>query len=383
MTSIGIICEYNPFHNGHLYHLNEVKKMFPNTPIILIMSGNFTQRGIPSIINKWDKTILALEYGIDLVIELPFVFASQSADVFAKGCIELLKELKVTDLVFGSEINDIKTLTELANIQINNTEYNQLVKELLTEGYNYPTALSKALEKITNINISMPNDILGLSYIKEIIRKQALITPHTIKRTIDFHTKDVINNITSASNIREKLYQKQSINNLVPDKVLDTLNNCSLHFIEDYFSLLKYKILLDNDLSQYQTVDEGIENRIKKFIIQSTSINDLITKVKTKRYTYNKIERMLTHILCNFTKVEATNIHNEYIRVLGFSKQGQTYLNQIKKDLTLPIINNYKPNVSNIFDIEFRTTMAYASILNEKDKINLIEKEFKQPPLQN
>lgn len=383
MTSVGIICEYNPFHNGHLYHLNEVKKIFPDTPIILIMSGNFTQRGIPSIINKWDKTKLALEYGIDLVIELPFVFASQSADIFAEGCVELLKELKVTDLVFGSEINDIKTLTELANIQINNTEYNHLVKELLTEGYNYPTALSKALEKITNININMPNDILGLSYIKEIISEQAPITPHTIKRTIDFHTKDVINNITSASNIRERLYQKQSINNLVPDKVLDTLNKHPLHFIEDYFSLLKYKILLDNDLSQYQTVDEGIENRIKKFIIQSTSINDLITKVKTKRYTYNKIERMLTHILCNFTKEEATNIHNEYIRVLGFSKQGQTYLNQIKKDLTLPIITNYKPNISTIFDIEFRTTMAYASILNEKDKINLIEKEFKQPPLQS
>lgn len=383
MNSVGIICEYNPFHNGHLYHLKEVKKLFPDTPIILIMSGNFSQRGIPSIMNKWDKTSLALDYGVDLVIELPFVFASQGADLFAKGCVELLKELKVTHIVFGSETNDVDTLINLANIQINNKEYDKLAKTFLDNGYNYPTALSKALTKITNINLNTPNDILGLAYIKEIIKQKAPIKPVTIKRTIDFHSQSVINNITSASNIRQKMYKKQNIDNLVPNQVLKYLKNNHLHFTEDYFPLLKYKIFTDQNLARYQTVDEGIEHRIQKYIINSISIDDLINKIKTKRYTYNKIMRMLTHILCNFTKEEATNIHNEYIRILGFSKLGQAYLNKIKKDLNLPIITNYKQKFSHNLDIELRVTMIYASILKEKDKINLIEKEFKQPPIQN
>lgn len=382
MNSVGIICEYNPFHNGHLYHLEEVKKLFPNTPIILIMSGHFTQRGIPSIINKWEKTKLALDYGVDLVIELPFVFASQGADVFAKGCIQLLKALKVSNLVFGSETNDIDTLTRLANIQIDNIEYDKLVKSLLDDGYSYPTALSKALSQLTDININQPNDILGLTYIKEIIKQKASINPFTIKRTVDFHSDEIINNVASASNIREKLYQKQNIDNLVPKHVKTILNDNPQHFIEDYFPFLKYKIFSDHNLAKYQTVDEGIENRIKKYIINSTSVNDLVNQIKTKRYTYNKIMRMLTHILCSFTKKEAFNLNSEYIRILGFSNLGQTYLNNIKKDLTLPIITSYKPDFSKILDIEMRSTKVYASILKEKDKINLIEKEFKQPPLQ-
>lgn len=382
MNSVGIICEYNPFHNGHLYHLNEVKKLFPNTPIILIMSGHFTQRGIPSIINKWEKTKLALDYGIDLVIELPFVFASQSADIFAKGSIELLKELKVSYLVFGSETNDVDTLINLAKIQINNPEYDQLVKSFLDKGYNYPTALSKALTKISKVDLNNPNDILGLAYIKEIIKQKAKIKPITIKRTVGFHSDSIIDNITSASNIRQKIYDNQNIEQLVPKPVYNCLTQCSLHFTENYFPLLKYKIMIESNLEQYQTVDEGIENRIDKCIITSISTDQLVNSIKTKRYTYNKIMRMLTHILCSFTKQEAININNEYIRLLGFSKIGQTYLNKIKKDLHLPIITNYKPKFSHILDIEIRATKVYASTLNEKDKISLIEKEFKQSPLQ-
>ena len=127
MKTIGIIAEYNPFHNGHIYHLKKIKELFPDSRLVLVLSGNFTQRGLPSIINKWDKTKIALQYGIDLVIELPYPFATQSADIFAKGAIEILNEINCDYLVFGSESNNIEELKELANIQIKNPELNKLI----------------------------------------------------------------------------------------------------------------------------------------------------------------------------------------------------------------------------------------------------------------
>ena len=190
MKTVGIICEYNPFHNGHIYHLEKVKELFPNSLIILVMSGNFTQRGIPSIINKWDKTQIALNYGIDLVIELPFVFATQSADVFAKGAISILKELKTEYVVFGSESNNVDNLIELANVSLYNKDYQSKIKEYLNNGDNYPTALSKAFKDFNFETVNTPNDLLGLSYVKSIIKNNYNIEPITIKRTNDFHDKE-------------------------------------------------------------------------------------------------------------------------------------------------------------------------------------------------
>ena len=183
MKAVGIICEYNPFHNGHLYHLLETKKMFKDSVVIAVMVGNFCQRGESSIIDKWTKTKIALEYGIDLVIELPFYFATQSADIFSRGSIEILNHLKVDDLVFGSESNDLEKLKKMANIQVNNDEYNNIVKEHMNNGESYPSALAKATNIISKEEISTPNDILGITYIREIINTNSKMKPHTIKRT--------------------------------------------------------------------------------------------------------------------------------------------------------------------------------------------------------
>ena len=161
MKIIGIVCEYNPFHLGHLYQLNKVKEMYHDSIIIVVCSSNFTQRGDVSILNKWDKTRIALEYGVDIFIELPFGYATQSSDIFAKGAIEILNNLKIDILVFGSESDNIKELINLANIQLNNKDYNNIVKKYLDQGINYPTALSKALDDIKNIKINKKNDLLG------------------------------------------------------------------------------------------------------------------------------------------------------------------------------------------------------------------------------
>lgn len=379
MKSVGIICEYNPFHNGHIYHLDKVKELYPNHTIILAMSGNFTQRGDVSIINKWDKTKIALKYGVDIVVEIPYVFATESADKFAYAAVNLLNELGVEAIVFGSETNNVEKLEELANIQLYDKKYNKLVKEYIDEGINYPTALSKALFDITGKKIDKPNDILALSYIREINKLESDIKPVSIKRNNDYNSLELNDGMTSASSIRYALYNKENIENYIPEETEECLDKPV--FNENYFSLLKYKILTEEDLSIYQTVDEGIENRLKKYIVNSKNLEEFILKIKTKRYTYNKLNRMFNHIMCNFTKEEAERLDEvEYIRILGFSYNGQDYLNKIKREIDLPIITRFT-NEFEMLNIEYRATCVYATVMNEKDKIKLIESEYKNPPI--
>ena len=381
MTTVGIICEYNPFHNGHIYHLKKIKELYPDSTIILVMTGNFSQRGIPSIINKWDKTEIALNYGVDLVIELPFSFATQSADIFAKGAISILNALKVNYLVFGSESNNIEELTELAKLVINNQNYELKVKEYLDHGNNYPTSLNKALYELSNKDIKLPNDLLGFSYIKEIIKEKSNIIPVTIPRTNNYHDLDLNkNNISSASSIRNSYRSNNNWQSQVPKETIKAMND-SKFLLENYFPILKYKILTSDNLSEYQTVDEGIENKIKKEIVESETITDLITRLKSKRYTYSRISRMLIHILCSFTKEKAKTMNDiEYIRILGFSSLGQKYLNTIKKDCIYPIITTYSKGNSKMLEYEKIVTSVYASILPENKKNKLIKEEYRNKP---
>lgn len=367
MCSVGIICEYNPFHNGHLYHINKIREMFNNPTIVLVMSGNFTQRADASIINKWEKTKIALNNGIDLVIELPFEFATQSADIFSYGACKILNELEVDYLVFGSESNDVNMLKSIAKIQLTD-EYQTIVKKYLNKKINYPTALSKALNHFGFNDINMPNDILGLSYIRELIKLNSNIKPVTIKRTTDYNDKNLKESITSASSIRENI-KKKDISSYVPKDTYNALKN-ELYLTEDYFPYLKYKILSEIDnINIYQTVDEGIENKIKKVINYSNSYDELISNIKSKRYTHSKIKRMLLHILVSFTKEEAIKRRElKYIRVLGFNKKGQKYLNKVKKKVSVPILTKFKKEM----ELELRVTSIY-DIINNND---LLRKEI-------
>ena len=343
---IGVIAEYNPFHNGHIYHLNKIKENYPNSTIILVMSGDITERGDISIINKWDKTEIALKYGIDLVVELPFKYASQSADIFAKGAIEILNELKVDKIIFGSESNDIELLYKLANIQLNK-EYNNLVKKYIKQ-YSYPDALGKALKELTNININTPNDLLGLSYIKEIIKNNYNIECETIKRTNDYNSK-ILTGISSATSIRNAINNNTDISNSVPIETLSKINNKLV--LDNYFDIIKYKIVSTYDLKYILGIDDKIEPRIRKSIKISNNIDELIQNIKTKKYSYNRIKRLLIYILVDYKKKE----HNSknYIRILGFNKKGNKHLSRIKKNISLPIITNYS-NSNHLIDIDIR-----------------------------
>ena len=209
MKAIGIIAEYNPFHNGHLYHLNKIKETYKDYKIILVMNGNFTERGDVSIIDKWKKTEIALKAGIDLVVELPFPFSTQSADYFSYGAITILENLGVEKVVFGSESDNIEDLTLIARTEINNPEFDKLVKIYSKLGNNYPTALSLALQDLTGKKINTPNDLLGISYIKTILKHNYKIEPITIKRNNNYHNQELNEINSSATAIREALKNKK------------------------------------------------------------------------------------------------------------------------------------------------------------------------------
>ena len=374
MHVIGVIAEYNPFHKGHLYQINKIKEKYPNSLLVVVTSSSFTQRGDISLLNKWDKTKIALDNNVDLVVELPFVYSTQSSDLFAEGAISILNNLKIDTLVFGTERDNISDLELLADIQINNIEYQDKVKEYLSQGLNYATSTNKALEDLTNIKVDTPNDLLALSYIKQIKKHNYPIKYINIKRTTSYHGSEILDNITSASNIRRLYLSDNTIDNLIPfdKKYLYKIN------MNKYYDILKYKILAeDTSISKYQTVDEGIESRIIKSIYTSNNYEELIQNIKTKRYTYNKISRMLLHILVGFTKKDASNISIDYIRVLGFTRRGQEYLNKIKKELSIPLVIGYKKNISKVLDIELKATKIYALVAD----MSLIKREYQTKPI--
>ena len=363
MEVIGIVAEYNPFHNGHLYQINEIKKMYPDSIIISIIDGYFGQRGNMSIITKEDKVKDALSNQVDIILELPILYASQSADIFANSAIKLLSELKITKLCFGSESNNLDILNKIADKELEN-DFNNKVKEYLKEGINYPTALKKALD--IDFDYNNPNDLLAISYLKAIKENKYNITPISIKRTNEYHDIKKSNGILSANNIRNKIINNVDIKEFVP-----IVND---YHYNDYFNHLKLSIL-NSDLTSILDVDEGLDNSLLKNIKTSNNIDELITNIKSKRYTYNKINRMLTHILLDIKKNDA-NLDIDYLKILGFSSKGKEYLNSIKKDINLPLYNN--KTESKVKNYELKSSMIYDLINNT----NTYDYEIKNKPIQ-
>ena len=367
---IGIVVEYNPFHNGHKYQIDKIKEKYKDSLIIVCMSSSFTQRGELSILNKFDKTKIALNNGVDIVIELPYLYSTQSSDIFASYSIKLLNSLKIDTLCFGTESNNIDDIKNNANIQLNNKNFNIKVKEYMDNGINYPTALNNALKDLNGSSINTPNDLLSLSYIKEILKNNYNIELFNRKRTNDYHDKKSNSDIVSSSNIREKILNSIDIKEYVPSDTYKLLKNKKIE--SKYFDYLKYKIISEDNLEKYLDVDEGLNIRIKNVINKSNNLEELIQNIKTKRYTYNKISRMLNHILCSLTKEENNIKDLEYIRILGFSNKGQQYLNSIKKNINLPILNKYDTNKYKVLKIEKRVSDIYSLIYEDimKDEIN-------------
>ncbi len=377
MKILGLIVEYNPFHHGHLYHLNKAKELLNPDLTIAVMSGHFVQRGEPAISDKWTRAQIAIKNGVDLVIELPFVYSVQSADYFAHGAIDILAKLKVTDIVFGSENGDINIFKDIAyTIKNNQKAYNNIVKEQMNLGLRYPDACNQALSLLMNKTVTTPNDLLGLAYVKEIIDHDYPIEMHCIKRTNDFHSLQ-IEAISSASAIRHALKNKIDIKN----QFCNYKEYKEFYFLDDLYPYLRYKILTTNNqsLKQLHLVDEGIENLLKEKILVSNNMEQLITNLSSKRYTRSRIQRMLIHILMNNTKDQIINaMHLNYIRILKMNNNGQAYLNKIKKVCEYKLITNFSSYTHPALDLEFKATKLLSCLSINPNK--LVELEYKSIP---
>ena len=372
MRVVGIVAEYNPFHYGHLYQIRKVKEMYPDSIIIAIISTNYTQRGGFSLINKWDKTRICLNYGIDMVVELPTLYTTQGADMFAYGAISILNMLHIDTLVFGMDCVDVEYPINAARTEINNSKYDELVQKYLLTGVNYPTALGNALKEMIGYTTDKPNDLLAISYIKEIIKNNYKIEPVGIKRTNDYHGKEIKSSIVNASLIRDMLDKNMDVSKYVPIETYKCLN---MKNFDNGYLLLKYNISNnENRLYEYLTVDEGIENRILKYYKDCDNWCALVNLIKTRRYTYNKVNRMLMHILLNIKKID--NDKEIYLRVLGFNDIGRNYLKQIKKDID--VINTCKQGINKALDIEINATYIYSLVTGDN---SLIEREYKNKPI--
>ncbi|WP_241761722.1 nucleotidyltransferase, partial [Fusobacterium nucleatum] len=336
---IGLIVEYNPFHNGHLHHIQKIDRLFEDNTKIAVMSGDFVQRGEPSLINKFEKTKIALSQGIDIVIELPAFYSTQSAEIFAKGSVNLLDRLSCNYLVFGSESNDLEKLKKIANISLTK-EFTISLKEFLAEGFSYPTAFSKALfdEKLGS------NDILALEYLKAIKSINSSMEAYCIKRKKTGYYDDEKDNFASASYIRKVLldFNKKKedklnkIKNLVPEfsyKILEE-NFGNFSYLSNFFDLIKYQIIKNySKLKNIPDLEIGLENRLYKYSLENLRFDEFFNNILTKRLTISRLQRILLHSLLDLTENITEKVKNKapFVKILGFSTKGQSYLNYLKK----------------------------------------------------
>lgn len=387
MKATGIVVEYNPFHNGHKYHLQKTKELNPNNIIIAVMSGDFVQRGEPSIIDRWTKTKMALANGVDLVIELPVFYSSQSAEIFAKGAVGILEELKCESMVFGSESGKINELKRISTLQ-ESEEFKIKLKERLKSGDSYPTAHSSTMKEILGESELNSNDILGLEYIKAIGYWKSSIIPMTLKREkVGYHDTNIVGDFASATKIREHLKKNEEISSIVTQESFNTLKEYSnFTYMENFYPFIRYELIKNsNNLSDIQDMEIGFENRLLENAIKSINYDEFFKSISNRRYTTGRVQRVLTHTLLALTTdiTEEVKKSIPYVRVLGFNSKGREYLSYLKKFDNSKIITSYKkmnenfsPEVCSLIEFNERSSQIYRLINNYNDyKSPIIFKE--------
>lgn len=362
MKTVGLITEYNPFHNGHLYHIKEAKRITGADHVIVVMSGNFVQRGAPALIDKYSRTKMAIACGADIVFELPVCYSTASAEFFALGAISLLDKLGIVDyLCFGSECGNISSLEAAAKILLEEpADYREVFGRLIKSGKTYPAARMEAVKAVApdigDQVFSSPNNILGIEYIKALRRLHSSIRPVTITRiTADYHSQELTSmtesTISSATAIRKNLLEEKTIDYLIhqlPAPVYELLqeNHKKTYpvFDGDYSLLLNYKLALETreSLTRYTDITPDLANRIQDTGVQGLSFMDLALKIKSRQWTLTRINRGLIHILLN---LYSDNFYaytdagfTQYARLLGFQKTSSHLLRIITDIEGIPVI---------------------------------------------
>lgn len=349
MKAVGIVVEYNPFHNGHLYHIQKAKELTQADIVVAVMSGPFLQRGEPALVSKWARAEMALESGVDLIVELPYAFATQHAAVFASGAVDILQSLSCNFLCFGSESGSIDAFHQIfTKLQEQKTEEDLLVKRFMKQGISYPKAKSLAIKELTNsddhttLNLSMPNNILGYEYYKAVHTNKYPMEICTVARMkADYHDKTFTSDtIASATSIREELlHAKGDIKKIEPFlpassyQILQQYKETYLayHTWENYWHYLKFRLLQSTaeELATIYEMEEGLEYRFLKYVKTASSFQDFIRLVKTKRYTWTRLQRICVHILTNTKKAKMqSSLKPSFIRLLGTTVNGRLYLKE-------------------------------------------------------
>ena len=346
---VGIIAEYNPFHNGHAYQISEVKKLFDDVKIISIMSGSFTQRGTPSLLDKWTKARLAVYDGCDLVLELPFTSAVRSAQDFARGAVRILKNLGVVNfLAFGAETSNLNQLQSAAKV-FDNKNFPAQIKAEMSKGISYAAAVTKFLSTSTNIDeniLRQPNNILAIEYLRTLPKN---IQPILIPRIgAGYNDSTLDKKFSSATAIRQAVYEKnpdwKKISKSVNKKVLAELKAAKLNGLPDEEFLLRpilTKIFTTSpeNLRGIYGMREGLEYRLINAAKSAKTFAELVEKITEKRYPISRVKRLLLHLLMNLTEEKMLELSDaDFVRVLAFNDFGKTLLKKIRATSSLPII---------------------------------------------
>lgn len=370
---LGLILELNPFHNGHIFFIQEAKKQVNPDITIAVVTTNFSMRGDIQVIDKFQKTKMLLQKEIDIVLELPFLGSVASADYFAYNSVKTLIDMKITDLAFGAETTNLDELNLFKKI-IKSDEYNSLIKENMDKGFSYGTSSVKAIQAITGDikkaeMFSLPNNTLAIQYLNalDILNKDIKVT--LIKRIANnYYDEEINSSIASATSLRNALAKNENIDNFVPNDFKNVSYIDIIKSQDNLYKLLQYKILTTpkDELTHILGINEGIENRLLNFINQN-DYSSFIENVETKRYTKSFIKRLILHLLLNVDKTHSPQYYN-YLRVLGMNSLGKSFISKLDKDTKKSIITTFKNHEENkIVKYELLATKLYGIITNKKD----------------
>ncbi|MFD1672750.1 nucleotidyltransferase [Agrilactobacillus yilanensis] len=371
LVGCGIIAEYNPFHNGHVYQLQQARQKSGDAVLVVVMSGNFVQRGELALVDKWTRAQMALAGGADLVIELPFQVASQPADRFSDGAVAILNDLQCQYLAFGTETSHLD-YAKLGDAMLQLPQRHDFFVDYKK---TYATQLNELLQAELGITLDQPNLLLAASYAKSVAALAHTLTLLPIQRIgVTHDAQETAAQFTSASWLRKQL---TTVTNwsaaapFLPKTSLRLLSQWPTEFLtwSRVFELLKYRItsMTLTELAGIYQVTEGLEHRIKHVIRKCTSFEALLTAVKTKRYTFARLQRVFLYILLNVT--DALMLESQlFIHPLGFNYRGQRYLHQVKKQLTLPLVTrldrqNTKPGA--IFYLQNRVDLLIEQLTGQ------------------
>jgi predicted nucleotidyltransferase len=385
MNFCGVICEFNPFHNGHNYLISEAKKL-TNAEIVCLMSGNFVQRGIPAICSKYERAKIAIDCGANAVLELPTVFACSNAENFATGAIKIFKALGINQIAFGIENTDIEILKKIAKLKHENSKrFQTAFKNEIQNGINYNTALKRSIastlgdDKIIDI-LNKPNNVLAVEYLTAILKQNANIEVIAINRCDDgYESNTPAGNFLSASAIRNLIFEKKDYSKFIPknakiNEVFDVSQQTMLEILE----ILKIRTTPANKLEKFYDYSEGIEYRIKEMTDKFSTLEEIKNNVATPRYRLPRVNKLLLYPLLGITKsaIKTALSSKPAVKVLAIKKQNidllKTYnKNKISLISTNKDYNNLTKSQKQIIQIDLNASNIYNTILfhrNNEDK---------------